>query len=351
MPLQNMKNNRLRLPAEWEPQDAIILAWPHAHTDWAYMLDEVRQCFYNIIKAILNEGERVVVLHENIDDDRLAEIKRCGAILVETQFNDTWARDTCPITLLDEEGEATFCDFMFNGWGLKFASDRDNLINRSLYNKHLLQGTYANYLNFVLEGGSIESDGKGTILTSAECLLSPNRNGGSSKEDIEIYLLNTFGAKKMLWINHGYLEGDDTDSHIDTLARLAPDDTILYVKCSDKADPHFSELAEMEKELKEMLTLEDKPFRLLPLPMPNKIVDEEGLRLPATYANFLIGNGFVLVPTYNHKETDEEALATIGKAFPDRRIIGIDCRALIKQHGSLHCVTMQLPQNTLNIDE
>ena len=265
--------------------------------------------------------------------------------LIQCATNDTWARDHGAITLLDAD-EPVLLDFKFNGWGLKFASDKDNLITRRLIDANALHGRYVNCLGFVLEGGSIESDGKGTLLTTSECLLSPNRNGQMTQKEIETYLRNTFHVQQVLWLDHGYLAGDDTDSHIDTLARLCPNDTIVYVQCTDITDEHYEALRLMEEQLKTFRTLQGEPYRLLPLPMANAII-EDGERLPATYANFLILNEAVLYPTYNQPDNDRRAAEVLQQAFPDYEIVGIDCRTLICQHGSLHCVTMQYPIGVL----
>lgn len=231
---------------------------------------------------------------------------------------------------------------------MKFAANKDNLINWNLYQSNLLKGSYTNCRNFILEGGSIESDGKGTMLTTSTCLLAPNRNDVMTREDIELYLKERFNLQQVLWLDHGFLAGDDTDSHIDTLARLCPDNTIVYVQCTDSADEHYDELSKMEEQLKTFRTLENTPYRLLPLPMPTAIYDEEGERLPATYANFLIMNDTILYPTYNQPDNDQKAAQILVQAFPEKDIVGIDCCPLIKQHGSLHCVTMQYPESVKN---
>jgi len=205
---------------------------------------------------------------------------------------------------------------------------------------------YKDHNNFILEGGSIESDGKGTILTTSECLLSERRNTQFSKTQIEDYLKPTLGAHRILWLNHGYLSGDDTDSHIDTLARFCNENTIAYVKCTDPEDEHFEVLSKMELELKTFTTNEGAPYNLLALPMADPIFFENE-RLPATYANFLIINGAVLLPYYGSKK-DQEAQQILQSAFPDREVIGINCTSLTKQHGSLHCVTMQYPEGVLS---
>ena len=333
------------LPAEWASQHFVQLTWPHANTDWADMLDEVNECFVNIAKAILRFEELLIVC---VDTDEVKcfftkdELERIT--FAEMPTNDTWSRDHGGITIFENE-KPVICDFCFNGWGMKFASNHDNEITRTLYQSGIFKEMgYKNCLDFILEGGSIESDGKGILLTTSKCLLSKNRNELSQLET-EIKLKEYFGAKQVLWLNNGYLAGDDTDSHIDTLARICPNDTILYVKCDDKLDEHFDELKKMENELQKFQTLNSKPFNLISLPMADAEYFQNE-RIPATYANFLIINGAVLMPTYNSLK-DELAKQQLQKAFSDREIVEIDCRALIKQHGSLHCVTMQFPKQTL----
>ncbi|WP_455669479.1 agmatine deiminase family protein [Phocaeicola sp.] len=339
--------NMSYLPAEWHKQSLIQLTWPHKGTDWAYMLDEVETCFLNIAYEILERQNLMVVAPEpfSIGDRIEAHGGNVKNLTVSTaKTNDTWARDHAFITMLKEDGTPLLLDFCFNGWGMKFAANYDNQINSTLYYKcKALTGEYVFHRDFVLEGGSIESDGKGTLLTTEECLLAKNRNE-KSKEEIENYLKETFHLQQVLWLKHGYLAGDDTDSHVDTLARLCPDDTIAYVQCTDATDEHYAELAAMEEELKAFRTLEGKPYRLLALPMADAVYDEDGERLPATYANFLIMNEAVLYPTYRQPENDARAKEVLAEAFPGREIVGIDCTALIKQHGSLHCVTMQYPE-------
>jgi len=329
------------LPAEWAEQEFVQLTWPHDNTDWADMLDEVNECFVNIAKAILRFERLLIVCVDTAEvegfftEDELEKIT-----FAEMPTNDTWARDHGGITVL-EDGKPVIYDFTFNGWGMKFAANYDNLITRNLYSAGIFgEARHKNCFNFILEGGSIESDGEGTVLTTAECLLSYNRNN-LSEDDMEEKLKEYFGLKQVLWLEHGYLAGDDTDSHVDTLARLCDRSTIAYVRCEDEADEHFLELKKMKKELRLFKTPEGRYYRLIPLPMADAIY-EQGERLPATYANFLIINGAVLMPTYNSPK-DEIAKQQLQRAFPDREIIGINCNALIKQHGSLHCVTMQYP--------
>jgi len=340
-----------RMPAEWEPSGAVLIAWPHKDTDWAYMLDDVTNCYRDLAYAIAGTGTTLVVIAPDITIPKkyLNDIDSSRIIFCQVDTNDTWARDFGPITVIDSGIGKKLVDFCFNGWGLKFAACLDNLISSRLSHASLFKAPLENRLGFVLEGGSIESDGQGTILTTSECLLSPNRNGDLSREQIELYLGESLGAKRVLWVNHGYLAGDDTDSHIDTLARLAPDDTILYVRCDNPADEHYKELSLMEQDLKAFRTAAGQPYNLVALPLPDPIYDEDGERLPATYANFLITDNAILLPTYGQPDNDRLASQIMQIAFPDRNVITVDCRPLIRQHGSLHCVTMQLPKEILPI--
>lgn len=269
--------------------------------------------------------------------------KREELIIVGEPSNDTWARDHGFISLVDDQGGRRLLDFCFNGWGEKFPAELDNAINRRLYDEGRIKGEYIDCLDFVLEGGSIESDGRGTVFTTSCCLLAPHRNQPMTKEQIEARLKKALCAERVVWIDHGSLTGDDTDGHIDTLVRVCPDDTLLYIGCDDPQDEQYEGLKRMEEQLKTFRTLEGKPYRLVKLPLPRPI-RFEGDRLPATYANFLVINGAVLCPTYDQPDLDAEALRLIGEAFPDREIVGIDCRSVIKQHGSLHCCTMQYPR-------
>jgi len=337
-----------RLPAEWEIQDGVLMAWPHEGTDWAYMLDDVRPVFVDIIRNI-TRFERVLLTAPHAASVT-AFLGKSGVDLTkvtvcEIPNNDTWARDFGPITVI-YNNKPVLMDFGFNGWGLKFPANFDNLISKRLKQLGMLIPNL-NTIGLIMEGGSLESDGLGTILTTAECLLSPNRNPQLEKSEIEQALASLLGAKRILWLNHGFLAGDDTDSHVDTLARICPDNTIVYQACDNPIDEHFEPLKRMESELETFTAPDGSPYRLIPLPLPEARFDEQAHRLPATYANFLIINGAVLVPTYGDSENDKTALERIAQAFPGREIIGIDCLPLLEQHGSLHCVTMHLPQGVL----
>ena len=327
-------SEKYRLPAEWEPQSGIQLTWPHAQTDWAPMLDEITET-YRQMKEAIERYEPVLI--------------------VEPPTNDTWARDHGFITLVPSTPNLPprLLDFQFNGWGQKFPAELDNAINRRLYDEGRVKGEYVSELDFVLEGGSIESDGRGTIFTTTQCLMAPHRNQPMTQQQIEERLKASLCAERIVWIDHGQLTGDDTDGHIDTLVRICPDDTLLYVGCDDPQDEQYEELRLMEQELQQLRTLDGRPYRLLRLPMPRPIYErgeqgeEPGERLPATYANFLVINGAVLVPTYAQPDLDAEAMELVAQAFPGRDVIGLDCRTVIRQHGSLHCCTMQYPAGVL----
>ena len=329
------------MPAEWEPQSGVQLTWPHAGTDWAPMLDEVQQTYEEMAREIMKRESLLIIAPEGTP---LPKVNGKSSIV---NTNDTWARDHGFITLVDDEGDnRKLLNFCFNGWGEKFPAELDNAINRHLYDEGSVAGEYIDHMDFVLEGGSIESDGKGTIFTTSCCLLAPYRNQPLTRDEIEERLKSYLCADRVLWIDHGSLVGDDTDGHIDTLVRVAPDDTLLYIGCDDPQDQQYEELYLMEQQLRTFRTLEGRSYRLLRLPMPRPIYDGDD-RLPATYANFLAVNGAVLCPTYDQPDLDAMALQVIAEAFPGRDIVGIDCRSLIRQHGSLHCCTMQFPEGVL----
>lgn len=339
------------LPAEWEPQSGIQLTWPHSGTDWAPMLDEISQCYARIVREIIRFEPVMIVtpsadiVHpyiEDLDQDRIHICEVRGT-------NDTWARDHGGITVTNNDKPAVL-NFIFNGWGMKYPANYDNqIVSEMESGQAFAPGIKVFSPPFVLEGGSIESDGCGTVLTTASCLFSNNRNepwlSHNTKDDLAFFL----GADRLLVLENGYLEGDDTDGHVDTLARFCDPETIAYVQCTDPDDSHFDELLAMERELLALRTAEGKPYRLISLPMAEPVFDEDGYQLPATYANFLILNGAVLVPAYGNDELDEQAREVLQTAFPDREIISVDCLPLIQQGGAIHCATMQYPAGVLNV--
>ncbi len=338
------------MPAEWAPQSAVMLTWPHPGTDWFSRMNEVEPVFLAIARATLR-FEHLLISCEHVFraqqlerelndwacDQQLPGRTRC----VPAPANDTWARDHGPLAVVTADG-TRLLDFRFNAWGGKFPWEKDDALNRHLARAGCFGDTPLEAVDFVLEGGSIESNGEGTVLVTSECLMTPTRNPDYDRAAIEALLSETLGARRVLWLNHGYLAGDDTDSHIDTLARFVGPDHICYVRCDNPADEHYPALRAMEEELGHFRQPDGSPYRLTALPWPDPITDSEGQRLPATYANFLIINGAVLVPVYGIPQ-DGQALAVFGELFPDREVIAIPSRPLLEQHGSLHCVTMQLP--------
>ncbi|MDH3310832.1 MAG: agmatine deiminase family protein [Gammaproteobacteria bacterium] len=342
---------RQYLPPEWAPQSGVMLTWPHMHGDWAKRLKQVEPVFVEIAKQVSLREKVLIACYDRSHHDhvskRLAEasINMDRVILQTVPSNDTWARDHGPLTVMCAQ-EALLLDFGFNGWGGKYGFDLDNQITRRLYAMDVFQETPMQTVEMILEGGAIEVDGSGTLLTTARCLLAPTRNPDMTREQLEERLKDLLGLNRILWLHHGYLAGDDTDSHIDTLARFCDSRTIAYVRCDDRSDEHYAELKSMEDELKTFRAADGKPYRLVPLPWPRAKLDEDGNRLPATYANFLVINGAVLVPTYEDP-ADSEALRRFAECFPVREVVAINCLPLIYQFGSLHCVTMQLPEGVL----
>jgi len=337
------------MTAEWEPQQAVLLSWPHEGTDWAYMIEAVTNCYVDLACAIAQDDERLIIVANDADVVLAALPTACHERLtiVELPINDTWVRDYGPLAVRDGDGNARLLDFTFNAWGMKFAADCDNMVTRRLAACGLLQMPLANHLDLVLEGGSVECDGHGSVLTTSSCLLQGNRNPAMNKQQIEQALCQRLGCSQVLWLDHGSLAGDDTDGHIDTLARFAPGGVLLYTGCDNVADEHFAELQLMEQELKALTDADGNHYHLVKLPFPEPIYDQIS-RLPATYANFLVMNHQVLVPSYGQPDSDSAACRLIAEAFPGRDVFTVDCRVLLCQHGSLHCATMQLPAQSLN---
>lgn len=345
------------LPAEWHHQRCLQLTWPHAATDWAPYLNDITETMLQLADAVSRQEPMIIVTADadatrSLLAARLSPKQMEQVTLYECPTNDTWARDHGGITLLptDGEGQPLILDYRFNGWGEKFPSQLDNAITPRLHQADVFNGyDMKDCEDFVLEGGSIESDGKGTLFTTAPCLLAPHRNQPMDESEIEERLKADMGVQRVVWLHHGMLIGDDTDGHIDTLVRTAPNDTLLYVAPNEKdaegdddAKLQYNELKLMEEELQTLRNDAGKPFRLLPLPCPDAIC-YDGERLPATYANFVIVNGAVIVPQYGQERNDRTAMQQIQLAFPDRKMVGIDANTVIRQHGSLHCLTMQYP--------
>jgi agmatine/peptidylarginine deiminase len=332
----------IRFPAEWEAQSAVIIAWPHATGDFSN-LEAVEQS-YRFIASTISRFQPLLILcrddaHQEYIRSQLSNIQ--NITFIPATYNDIWLRDTIFLTI-EENSKAKLLNFQFNGWGDKYEHSADNALNKTLRQHRAFQSTVTQDIDFVLEGGSLESDGLGTLLTTRNCLLNPNRNPELNEHAIRRQLESSLGADRMLWIEQSNLAGDDTDAHIDTLARFCNEKIIAYTTCTDESDPHYAELKNMEGQLRSFTNAKGAPYQLVPLPLPQAIYDEDGQRLPGNYANFLIINGAVMVPVYDDP-MDEVALTKLADCFPDREIIATPCRSLIHQYGSLHCMTMQFP--------
>ena len=338
-------NRSLRFPAEWEAQSGVLIAWPHAGTDWAERLAGVEDTYIALVAAI-TRFQPVLVCVADDDVQAYARARLASARIdmervrfIEVAYDDTWLRDSGPISLRD--GNAfRLLDFRFTGWGGKFEATRDDQLVEALDELDTFANSDRQDIDFALEGGAIETDGAGTLLTTWRCLHE--RHPDASRASLDSQLAGWLHQDRVLWLEHGYLEGDDTDAHVDTLARFAAPDAIVYQACDDPTDSHHAELQAMAGELAALRTRDGAPYRLFPLPWPQPVVDE-GRRLAASYANFLIVNGAVLMPAYDDP-ADGEAQRVLEKAFPDREIVQVPCRSLIWQNGSLHCITMQLPE-------
>ena len=343
-----MTATSVRFPAEWEPQSAILIAWPHAGTDWADRLGEVEETYIALVQAI-TRFQRVVICVADDDIETYAEMRlRSNRVdmarvrFVTVAYDDTWLRDSGPITLRDGAG-FRLLDFRFTAWGGKFEAGRDDLLVETLAAQGVLGDAARQRIDFALEGGGIETDGAGTLLTTWHCLHE--RHPDATREQLSAQLAGWLHQDRVLWLDHGALEGDDTDAHIDTLARFAPGDAIVFQACDDEADSHYADLKAMADEIATLRTRDGKPYRLFPLPWAQPVLDE-GRRLAASYANFLIVNGAVLMPAYGD-DADNAAAAVLAQAFPGREIVQVPCRPLIWQNGSLHCITMQLPEGLI----
>lgn len=337
-----------RLPAEWEPQDAVLVCWPHADTDWRPLLDRVEPLYAELVRQLARLATVLVVVQDAARVTAVlgdAGVSRDRVRLFPLPSDDTWARDFGPLTVL-ENGAPRLVDFTFNGWGGKYSAVQDDRLTAGLHRAGAFGDTPLETPGLVLEGGSVDSDGAGTLLTTSRCLLHPGRNPHLDRAGVEAALGRWLGAERVLWLEHGALEGDDTDAHIDTLARFAPGNAIVHQACDDPADAHFAPLGRMAAELAALRTRGGRPYRLLPLPWPAPRQDAAGARLPATYANFLVLNGGVLLPTYDDP-ADARAAAVLATAFPNHSVVPVPCTPLLEQHGSLHCLTMQIPKGVL----
>ena len=339
-------DDTFRMLAEWEPQQAVLLTWPHESTDWAPWLDSIEQNYTKLIAAISLGATPIIICRDEAHRVHVARKIRGNCVhapkLVVAPYNDTWFRDYGPISVANNNN-LRLLDFQFRGWGEKYQAHLDNSINQKLSH---IWAVPLKTIDFELEGGSIETDGDGTLLTTTRCLLESNRNKEVDKGKIENCLRENLGVDRILWLSEGELIGDDTDSHIDNLARFADTETIVYASCSRDEDPHFGPLKAMEAQLKSFSQMDGRDYKLVPVEIPMPQIDENGTRLPASYVNFLILNGIVIMPVFGCAY-DSEALAAVTKCFPKKRVVTVPGSNLIRQFGGPHCATMQLPVNSL----
>jgi len=349
-----------RLPAEWARQSAVQLTWPHDQGDWEGNLAPARACFTRIA-ACLSEQQTVLVVARDEQERRTIsqDLHQAGAKLARCRFvlapsDDSWARDHSPLTVdvapdgtPDNNSGLRLLKFRFNGWGGRYPASQDDALAWRLKEAGAFGDTPMVQAPLVLEGGAIETDGAGQFLLRRSCIVDEARNSGMDSEAMAAALGRWLGAETIHWLDQGDLAGDDTDGHIDTLARFGPSGQILYQGCSCRDDEHFNDLQAMAGQLTDIG--EKAGLEPVALPLPQPLMDSQGRRMPAGYANFLVANRQVLVPTYEDPH-DAEALALIAEAFPDHQVVGLDCRALVRQGGSLHCVTMQYPEGVVPPD-
>lgn len=310
--------------AEWSEQECLILALPHEKTDWKPYLREILQGYEKFVKVASAFQKVLLIAPSEKDFEPFSHFENVE--FFKYTCNDTWIRDFGAIDVLEKD-KLKSLDFIFNAWGDKFESTLDNALNEALFSQKFK--TRLESIDLILEGGSVDFNGNGVMLTSTYCLLNSNRNAHLNQAELEKKLKEIFGLRDIIWLENGFILGDDTDRHIDTLARFIDEDTIAYCICEDESDPHFKPLKAMEAELSKT------PFKLIPLPLP-KAINYEGRRLGATYANFVFVNGGLIMPFYGDKN-DERIQKILEKALPNRKIVGVDARVFLRQNGSLHC--------------
>ncbi|MDR0780070.1 MAG: agmatine deiminase family protein [Pseudomonadales bacterium] len=333
--------------AEWAEVEAVLLAWPHQSTDWQPWLVQIQQDYVALATAIATSATPLILCQDAAHEAQIrAQLgQRChhAPRFVQAPYNDTWCRDYGPVAVR-RDGRLTLLDFQFRGWGDKYDAVLDNGINQQLQDLWLAP---LETVNYELEGGSIETDGQGSLLTTAHCLLDSNRNQAYDKPAVEHFVLKQLGLAQIQWITQGALLGDDTDSHIDNLVRYCAEDTIAYLACSREDDVHYPALKAMAAQVLALRQPDGRPYRCVPIELPQACFSEAGTRLPASYVNFLIVNEVVLVPVFDCPQ-DAQALAALGGCFPGRQLLPVPGGNLIRQFGGPHCATMQLPRGSLH---
>lgn len=345
----------LRMPAEWEPHEATWLAWPHEITDWPGKFAPIPWVYCDIIRKLT----RVEKVHLLVPDEETAQkagrmLRKVDVDLDAVRFfiyptNRSWTRDYCPIFVRNDAGALVITDWHFNGWAKYNNWHNDDAVPGLVAAELELPCVQPEYQGrrVVLEGGSIEVNGAGLMLTTEECLLSPvqARNPGLEREDIHTIFEQYLGIRKTLWLRNG-IAGDDTHGHIDDLARFTDERTIVIAVEDDPMEANYEPLQENVALLREMTDLDGQPFRVVPLPMPRAITFDRQ-RLPASYANFYIANELVLVPTFSDP-ADRVALNTLAELFPGREVVGVHALDFVLGLGTLHCMTQQQPERAMH---
>jgi agmatine deiminase len=333
-----------KMPAEWEPHQGTWLAWPHNEEHWPGNFAPIPVVYAEIIRTIASSEKVFICVNDSAMEEaarnvlKQNNISSHNVIFHHIPTNSSWARDFGPIFVRDAEGNLVITDWIFNSWGGKYPPwDVDDVVPQHvgrIFNMPVVQP------GIILEGGSIDVNGKGTLLTTEQCLLNENRNSHLNRMQIEDYLGKYLSITNVLWLKEGII-GDDTDGHIDDIARFVNSNTVVCVLEEDESDENYEILKRNFEDLKTMRDQNGKPLNVIPLPMPECVI-YEGNRLPASYANFYITNGAVMVPTFRCRQ-DERAIKILRELFPSREVIGIDCVDLVWGLGTLHCSTQQHP--------
>lgn len=348
----------MRMPPEWAPHEATWTSWPFDDELWVGHLEGVRREFATLVATVARYEPVVVnVRDEESERDARARIARAaeerfgphgGTVAANVRYhrvplNDVWFRDNGPIFVTGPSGVA-LTDWRFNAWGGKYAPwDDDDRVPAAVART---LGMRRFVVPVVMEGGSLDVNGEGVCLTTRSCLLEPNRNPGMTEAELEAVLAQALGVRRVVWLQDG-LEGDHTDGHVDTFARFTDDRTIVCSVEEDEDDPNHATMARNLADLRALLSEDGTPYRVVELPLPRRRMELEGKRLPLTYANFYVGNGFVVVPTYDDPN-DETALSILRPLFPGRVVIGLPAVHLITGGGAFHCVTQQQPSGEVD---
>jgi agmatine deiminase len=328
------------MPAEWGPHEATWVAWPSHGDLWQENLEPARAAFVRLVSSVA-AGERAEVLVPDAASEALAKaaLPREGVRFHRMPFGDIWLRDTAPLFVLGDAGQKACVRFSFNGWGGKYVLEHDDEVAARIAAEH---GCPTFAMPFVLEGGAVDVDGEGTVLTTRQCLLRGKRNEGMSEEQVERGLCDALGCHKVLWLDQG-LENDHTDGHIDTLARFVQPGLVVAMEPRASGDPNEAVLRAILRELGTLRDVFGRRLEVVTVPSPGRITDPEGRVMPASYVNFYLANACVVVPTYG-SQFDDQAVDRIGGLFPSRRVVPVDARAVLTGGGAFHCITQQEPQ-------